>query len=68
MKFILADDYGVNKDKIYEFDSLEEFAKWTNDETIARFVLIPPHTKRHAWSGVENNTDYWLIWTYPDYD
>ena len=28
MKFILADDYGVNKDKIYEFDSLEEFAKW----------------------------------------
>ncbi len=64
MKFFIADA----PNDILEFNTLEEFAMWTNEVVCPRFVLVPPHTKRHAWSGVENNTDMWMIWTYPDYD
>lgn len=52
---------------IFEFDSLEEFCDWTNRIECPRFILVPPH-KKNTWSNVENPTDYWMIWTYPDYD
>jgi len=69
MKFTFANNgYGnIPEDEIFEFDTLEEFAEWTNKKKCARFVLIPPH-KKNTWSGVTNYSDYWLIWTYPDYD
>lgn len=69
MKFIFAQNnyYNISEEEIHEFDSLEEFASWTNKIECPRFVLIPPH-QINTWSGVENVSDYWLIWTYPDYD
>lgn len=69
MKFIFAGNGYCNipEDQIFEFDTLEEFAEWTNKVECPRFVLVPPH-KKNTWSGVTNTSDNWLIWTYPDYD
>jgi hypothetical protein len=69
MKFTFANNgYGnIPEDEIFEFDTLEEFAEWTNKIECPRFVLVPPH-KKNTWSGVTNISDHWLIWTYPDYD
>ena len=66
--FNVNSQYGeIPQEDIFELDSLEEFAEWTNRIECPRFVLIPPHGK-NTWSGLENRSNYWLIWTYPDYD
>ena len=68
MKFIFDSKQSYpHKEGIFEFDSLEEFAEWTNRIECPRFVLVPPHGK-NTWSLFENKSDYWLILTYPDYD
>ena len=51
----------------YEFDSFEEFVKWTVSSVLPRFVLIPPHGY-NAWVNKRNDDDYWHICTWPDYD
>jgi hypothetical protein len=69
MKFIFPQNnyFNIPECEINEFDTLEEFAEWTNTIECPRFVLVPPYRK-NTWSNVANDTEYWLIWTYPDQD
>ena len=71
MKFIIKDRYGHLsdfKDKVFEFESLEEFVKWSVQVELPRFIFVPPHSKVFLDYGHQNITDNWMIYCYSGYD
>lgn len=71
MKFIIKDRDGPLsdlEDKVFEFENLEEFAKWSVQADLPRFKFIPPHSTRFYFHRIENITDNWVIYCFSDYD
>mgnify|MGYP003128584337 FL=1 len=71
MKFIIKDRNGDLPDlesKVFEFESLEQFANWSVQIELPRHVLIPPQTRNSHYPFVSNLTDNWLIYCESDYD
>lgn len=71
MKFIIKDLYGHLsdfEDEVFEFESLEEFVRWSVQVELPRFIFVPPHSKGFMEYGYQNITDNWMIYCYSDYD
>ncbi len=71
MKFIIKDRNGDLPDlesKVFEFESLEQFANWSVQIELPRHVLIPPQTRNPHYPFVSNLTDNWLIYCESNYD
>ena len=70
MKFNIKDRNGnlpELEDKTFEFENLEEFAKWAVQVELPRHTFVPPHSDYSIYS-VSNLTDNWLIYCESDYD
>ena len=71
MKFIIKDRDGEIPDlerKVFEFESLEQFANWSVQIGLPRHILVPPQTKDSIYRFVSNLTDNWLIYCESGYD
>ena len=70
MKFNIKDRSGnlpELEDKTFEFENLEEFAKWVVQVELPRHTFVPPYSDYSIYS-VSNLTDNWLIYCESDYD
>ena len=70
MKFNIKDRNGnlpELEDKTFEFENLEEFAKWAVQVELPRHTFVPPCSDYSIYS-VSNLTDNWLIYCESDYD
>ncbi len=54
--------------KVFEFQTLEEFAKWTVQVDLPRHTFVPPHFLTPRYSCPSNPTDNWLVYCESDYD
>lgn len=71
MKFIIEDRgccLGELGGKVFEFQTLEEFAKWAVQVELPRHIFIPPHFFSHYSHPPSNPTDNWLVYCESDYD
>ena len=71
MKFIIKDRYGHLsdfEDEVFEFESLEEFVRWSVQVELPRFIFVPPHSTGFMEYGFRNSTDDWIIYCYSGYD
>ena len=73
MKFNIKDRNGnlpELEDKTFEFENLEEFAKWAVQVELPRHTFVPPRASclEHSSYSISNSTDNWLIYCESDYD
>ena len=71
MKFTIQDrDGGLDEfeGKVFEFQTLEEFAKWTAQVELPRHTFIPPHFLNHYGHPPSNPTENWLVYCESSYD
>lgn len=73
MKFTIQDRDGhldEFRGKVFEFQTLEEFAKWAVQVELPRHTFVPPHFSSHyGWLYPPSNpTENWLVYCESDYD
>ncbi len=54
--------------KVFEFQTLEEFAKWAVQVELPRHTFVPPHFLTPHYLCPSNPTDNWLVYCESDYD
>ena len=71
MKFIIKDrdcDLSELEGKVFEFQTLEQFAEWAVQVRLPRHIFVPPHSFTHYGYPPSNPAENWLVYCESDYD